>query len=510
MSRALISVTDKKGLAEFARALADIGFEIVSTGGTAKAIREAGVEVTDVSQVTGFAEMLDGRVKTLHPMIHGGLLGDRANEDHVAQMAGAGIEGFDLLCVNLYEFHRTVTGPHKFEDAVESIDIGGPAMIRSAAKNCSNVTVVVDPADYDSVVASTASNTIADLRRSLAAKAFRHTAYYDAMVARYMTEAAGDDPFTETVTIGLAKHQTMRYGENPHQTAALYADPLLPGGITDARQLWGKELSYNNVLDSDAAWELVCDLAPDSCAIIKHGNPCGAATASSPAASFELAKKSDPVSAFGGVAAFHGTIDGEAATAMTEKGNFLEVVVAEAFTAEALELFKNRSGWGQRVRLLEASIAPDSAYVATRSIRGGVLRQLSDEDPGDEWRFVTEPEPSEALMAALRFAWRIIPHIKSNAIVVCSQNRLLGIGAGQMNRVQSVRLALEQAGSEAAGAVLASDAFFPFPDSIQTAAEAGIAAIVQPGGSKNDDKVIAAAAKFCIPMAFTGVRHFRH
>ena len=507
--RALISVTDKTGVIEFGKGLAEKGFEIISTGGTAKALREAGVPVTDVSEVTGFPEMMDGRLKTLHPLVHGGLLGDRRLESHRAAMEQAGITGIDVLCVNLYAFEQTVSRDHELEEAIESIDIGGPAMIRAAAKNHANVYVVVDPADYTAVLDTVTVND-QELRRRLAAKAFRHTAFYDSMISRYLTEKAGEDWLSDTLTVGFRKSLAFRYGENPHQQGALYVDPLAKPGIAQGRQLWGKELSYNNLNDADGAWELVADLPIGSCAIIKHGNPCGAALGETLGECYRFARESDPISAFGGIAAFHGAIDEEAANAMTEKGNFLEVVIGTRFSEEAAEIFKNRSGWGQDVRLIEAPLPKAEKAISIKSIRGGAIIQDTDEDPGLGWQVVTIQSPTELEFAAMRFQWSIIPHVKSNAIVVGTCNRLLGVGAGQMNRVQSVRLALEQAGEGAKGAVLASDAFFPFPDSVEAAAAAGISAIVQPGGSKKDADVIAKADELGLAMVFTSVRHFRH
>lgn len=507
--RALISVTDKTGLVPFARGLAEKGFEIVSTGGTARVLREAELDVKDVSEVTGFPEMMDGRLKTLHPLVHGGLLGDRRLDSHRQAMADAGITSIDVVCVNLYAFEKTVTGPHRFEDAIESIDIGGPAMIRAAAKNHANLYIVVDPGDYEDVLA-VADGDDQEMKRKLAAKAFRHTAFYDSMIGRYLTEAVGQEELSDTLTIGYRRSIGFRYGENPHQSGALYLDPLARPGIAQARQLWGKELSYNNLNDSDGAWELVADLPVGSCAIIKHGNPCGAARGASLGASYRLARESDPISAFGGIAAFHGEIDAEAANVMTEKGNFLEVVIGTQFSDEAVEIFKDRSGWGQDVRLLAAPLPPQAPSLSVKSVRGGAIIQETDEDPQSEWRVVTQREPTQEEMAALRFQWAVIPHVKSNAIVVGTSNRVLGVGAGQMNRVQSVRLALDQAGVGSKGAVLASDAFFPFPDSIETAAAAGVAAIVQPGGSKKDPDVIAKANELGIAMVFTSIRHFRH
>ncbi len=510
MPRALLSVTDKTGIVDFGRFLCDQGYELLSTGGTAKALREAGLAVTDVAEVTGFPEMLDGRVKTLHPMVHGGLLGDRTNPGHVRQMEEAGIQGIDIVCVNLYAFEKTVSGDHDLDQAIESIDIGGPAMVRASAKNYKNVAVVVDPADYVRVQSAVESGDLAGLRLELAAKAFRHTAYYDSMIARYLTGASGGDELSETLTFGVKRRFSLRYGENPHQSGALYVDPLGARGIAQAEQLWGKELSYNNILDSDGAWELVSDLPEGSCAIIKHGNPCGAAVGSSLAEAFELAKSSDPISAFGGIAAFNRPIDLAAAEAMTGKGNFLEVVLAPGYSDEAVECFKGRSGWGQNVRLLTVDLVSAEASLALRSVRGGVLVQPTDEDPGLDWVVATERAPSDSEFAALRFLWKVVPHVKSNAIVVGDSRQLLGTGAGQMNRVQSVRLAIEQAGEKVGGACLASDAFFPFPDSIEAAASAGITAVIQPGGSVKDSDVIAKANELGIAMVLTGARHFRH
>ncbi len=512
MRRALLSVTDKTGLVEFAQGLVARGFELVSTGGTARALREAGLAVTDVSDVTGFPEALDGRVKTLHPAVHGGLLADLRREDHRQQLEALGIAPFQVVAVNLYAFEATVTQPHEFEDAVESIDIGGPAMVRASAKNHANVAVVVDPADYVRVLAALeGGGQVGDgLRLELAAKAFRHTAYYDSLVARYLGERAGAFETPETMTLGLRRAALLRYGENPHQAAALYRDPLAVDGLALAKQLWGKALSYNNYLDANAAWELVSDLPAGSCVVVKHGNPCGAALGATMGDSYRAARSSDPVSAFGGIAAFAGPIDRATAETMAEKGNFLEVVVGTGFSDEAVEVFRERSGWGQDVRLLECRLSPATPTMTLREIRGGYLAQESDEDPRVDWQVVTERAPTPDQERALRWAWAVVAHVKSNAIVVATPDRLLGVGAGQMNRVQSVRLALEQAGQGTQGAALASDAFFPFPDSVETAAAAGIAAIVQPGGSKKDGEVVARANELGIAMVFSGVRHFRH
>lgn len=509
--RALLSVTDKTGVVEFATELSKRGFELISTGGTAKALRDSGLTVKDVSEVTGFPEMLDGRVKTLHPLIHGGILGIPHNPAHAEAMAQAGIEPISVVVVNLYRFEETVSKPHTLEDAIESIDIGGPAMIRAAAKNHESVMIVVDPGDYPAIVEAIDQDSTSDLKPRLAAKAFRHTAYYDSAISNYLTQKFEGDPLNaETISFGFRRVQGFRYGENPHQEGALYSSPLNGTGLPQAHQLWGKELSYNNITDANGAWELVADMPEGACAIIKHANPCGAAISGSFADSYRFAREADPISAFGGIAAFNGKVDLAAAEAMTEKGNFLEIVIAEDFDEDALEIFRNRAGWGQDVRLLKATLPAKAAYYAIKGIRGGAVIQQSDEDPGRDWVIATELKPTEAQMKALKLQWAIVQHVKSNAIVVGNDSRLLGVGAGQMNRVQSVRLAIAQAGELVKGAVLASDAFFPFPDSIETAAAHGIAAIVQPGGSKKDSDVIAKANELGIAMCLTGVRHFNH
>jgi phosphoribosylaminoimidazolecarboxamide formyltransferase/IMP cyclohydrolase len=508
--RALLSVTDKTGVTDFGKGLIELGFELLSTGGTASTLRAAGLPVTDVSEVTGFPEMLDGRVKTLHPMIHGGLLGLVGNPDHVKAMEAAGIHPISVVAVNLYEFEKTISEPHSFEEAIESIDIGGPAMIRAAAKNLNSVLIIVDPSDYDHALQSLTNGTEAELRAPFSAKAFRHTAYYDSVISRYFTGLIQPEFESESLTIGLKKVQGFRYGENPHQQGGLFADSLSGSGLPQVKQLWGKELSYNNINDVVGAWELVADMPDGSCSIIKHSNPCGAAHGQSFGDSYRKARAADPISAFGGIAAFNGVITVEAAEAMTEKGNFLEVVIGTDFEESAIELFKNRAGWGQDVRLLTAVLPEKKSFTYFKSIRGGAIVQQSDEDPNYEWKVVTRKAPSEAQLKALRLQWAIVQHVKSNAIVIGNEEQLLGVGAGQMNRVQSVRLAVEQAKDQVIGAVLASDAFFPFPDSIETAHAAGIAAIVQPGGSKKDSEVIAKADELGIAMCFTGVRHFNH
>ncbi|MBX3095383.1 MAG: bifunctional phosphoribosylaminoimidazolecarboxamide formyltransferase/IMP cyclohydrolase [Fimbriimonadaceae bacterium] len=510
MPRALLSVTDKSGLIEFAHALSSRGFELVSTGGTAKTIRESGLAVTDVSAVTGFPEILDGRVKTLHPHVHAGLLADLRTPAHVETLNEQGIAPFDIVAVNLYRFEETVRGGATWDAMVESIDIGGPAMVRASAKNHANVLIVTEPSDYDRVISLWDSGATEASRRELAAKAFAHTALYDSMIARHMASELGLDPISNRVTIGLRLRQSLRYGENSHQYAGLYEDPLAQGGLAQARIVGGKEVSYNNLLDAEAAWGLVCDLPDHSVAIIKHGNPCGAASMGNASESYRAARAADPISAFGGIAALNGILDRSAAETMAEKGNFLEVVLAREITKEAEEVFAHRAGWGPDCRLIEVSKSTSPA-LTLRAISGGYLVQTADEiGNASDWRAATDRQPTETEWSALRMAWRIVPHVKSNAIVIADSHRLLGVGAGQMNRVQSVRLALEQAGDQSQGAALASDAFFPFPDSIETAAKAGIKAIIQPGGSKKDSDVIAAANAHGIAMVLTGRRHFRH
>ncbi|MCW5938288.1 MAG: bifunctional phosphoribosylaminoimidazolecarboxamide formyltransferase/IMP cyclohydrolase [Fimbriimonadaceae bacterium] len=510
MRRALVSVTDKTGIADLAAGLLALGFEVVSTGGTAAALRQAGIAVTDVSDVTGFPESFDGRVKTLHPKIHGGILADRLDPRHLRQLDELQITPFEIVVVNLYQFERTVLDQATLEEAIESIDIGGPALIRAAAKNQANVTVVIDPGDYDRVLLEAGNGWRAETRRELATKAFRHTAVYDSVIAAYLSASTPMAPFPTEFAVPLRLATALRYGENPHQPAAAFHTPLVPGGVVRAKQLWGKDLSYNNILDADAAWELASDLGPGAVAIIKHGNPCGAAKLANLADSYEAARSSDPVSAFGGIAALVGSVDASAAESLTAKGNFLEVVIAERFSQEALDTFQNRSGWGADVRLLECPRSEPSSFLTVRSLRGGALVQWSDEDPRAGFKTVTKAKPPAQLEPDIEFAWATVAHVKSNAIVVCRGSRLLGTGAGQMNRVQSVRLALEQSGEAAQGAVLASDAFFPFPDSVDAAAEAGIAVMVQPGGSKKDASVIERADELGLAMVFTGIRHFRH
>lgn len=510
---ALLSVTDKSGIVEFAKGLATRGYEILSTGGTGKMLAAFDVDYTGVSYYTGTPEILGGRVKTLHPKVHGGILARHAEPEDQAVMEELNIRPIRVVAVNLYAFEEAVLSGATREEVVENIDIGGPAMIRAAAKNAANVLVVVDPNDYDAVLQFLDGGEEGDLRERLRAKAFAHTAFYDSLIAEYF---AGDDALQgEKTSVGLRKVASLRYGENPHQQAALYAHPFQREGIANAEQVWGKELSYNNLLDADAAWCLVDDMRllheeRHACAIIKHGNPCGAAWGDDGAEAFQRAREADPISAFGGIVAFSHRVERRDAEALTAKGNFLEVVIAPAWDEQALEVFRSREGWGANVRLLRAEFPTRRRTLTMRSIGGGMLVQTADVEDPIEWRVVTERQPTEAEVAALRNAWTIVKHVPSNAIVLADESALRGVGAGQMNRVQSVRLALEQAGEGAARCALASDAFFPFPDSIEEAARHGVRAVIQPGGSKKDGEVIAAADRLGLAMVLTGVRHFRH
>ncbi|MEX0868089.1 MAG: bifunctional phosphoribosylaminoimidazolecarboxamide formyltransferase/IMP cyclohydrolase [Nitriliruptoraceae bacterium] len=503
--RALVSCFDKTGVADFARALADRDVEIVSTGSTAAHIAEAGVAVTEVAEVTGFPECLDGRVKTLHPHVHAGILADRRLETHVQQLDELGIAPFDLVVVNLYPFADTVAATDDPDAIIEMIDIGGPTMVRAAAKNHASVSVVVSPDDYARVLADIDAHdgVTGELRRDLAAAAFRHTAAYDAQVAAWFD---ADDAFPPQLTTTLRRSSQLRYGENPHQAAAFYrAEP--PNGLAAAVQHHGKELSYNNLLDTDAAWGMVLDQSEPCVAIIKHTNPAGYAVADQLRVAYDRALEGDPVSAFGGIVAANRPIDAATAEAIIEV--FTEVVIAPGYDADALATLQTK----KNVRILEM---PGAAAAAggrqVRSIAGGLLVQDADTaaEPWDEWRVVTDVAPDDAMLDDLKFAWIACKHTKSNAIVLATDLQVVGVGAGQMSRVDSVRLAVQRSGERHVGAVLASDAFFPFRDGPDAAAAAGVTAIVQPGGSVRDDEVIAAANEHGIPMVFTGRRHFRH
>jgi phosphoribosylaminoimidazolecarboxamide formyltransferase/IMP cyclohydrolase len=514
---ALVSVSDKGGLEPFVRGLHALGFEFLSTGGTARALREWGLPVQEVSDWTGFPEILDGRVKTLHPRIHAALLANLSLPDHQQTLRDLNLTPIELLVVNLYPFEQALRTGAPETELIEQIDIGGPTLIRAAAKNFEHVAVVVRPADYDWVLARLqASGLTRDERALLASRAFAHVAEYDALIADWFRRYDPDGALPESLTPTFRLVQRLRYGENPHQQAAFYREPSAPAGcIATAEQLWGKALSYNNLLDADAALELVREFAEPACAIIKHTNPCGVALGASLVEAFLRALEADPVSAFGGIVACNRPIDRAAAEAMVAPGAFFEVILAPEFDPDALPVFQERKGWGQHVRLLRTGqlLPPDQMRgYALRSLTGGALyteRDTLDWSP-DALQVVTERVPSEHEWRDLHFAWRVVKHVKSNAIVVANEGVVRGVGAGQMNRVGSVRLALEQAGEHARGASLASDAFFPFSDSIELAARAGVRAIVQPGGSKKDAEIIASANELGVAMVFTGVRHFRH
>ena len=504
MKRALLSVSDKTGVVDFARGLVELGFDIVSSGGTASSLADAGIPVTKVSDVTGAPEILDGRVKTLHPKIHGGILADRRKQEHIDQLAEQGIEPFDLVVVNLYPFERTVANPDVSEDdAIENIDIGGPAMVRASAKNFHSVAVVVDPAGYDRVLEELRATGEVSLetRRALSLEAFSHTAAYDAAVARYLGK---DEPFPTQLLLAGTKVMDLRYGENPHQGAAFYRSQGQPSGIAAVEQLHGKELSYNNILDTDAAWKLVLDLEGPATAIIKHSNPCGVAEAGTLHDAYLAALECDPRSAFGGIVALSRACDVETAGAIMEV--FTEVVIAPDFDADALEVLTQK----KNVRILRATrelpIEPE-----VRRVAGGFLVQAPDpSDSAEDAKVVTKAEPTDEQWEDLRFAWVVAKHVKSNAIVLVKDRIAVGVGAGQMSRVESTELAARRAGDRAAGTACASDAYFPFRDGLDAAVAAGAVAVIQPGGSVRDEEVIAAADEHGIPMVFTGRRHFRH
>jgi phosphoribosylaminoimidazolecarboxamide formyltransferase/IMP cyclohydrolase len=505
--RALLAVYDKTGVVELARALVELGATLVSSGGTAQVLLDAGLPVTPVEEVTGVPEMLGGRVKTLHPKIHGGLLADRRKPEHVEQLVEHGIEPFDLLVSNLYPFRETVASGAGFEDVIEKIDIGGPAMVRAAAKNFASVGVVVDPGRYDEIVDELRreSGLTLDTRRTLAAAAFAHTAAYDAAVAAWFAQQEERGSLPGFVGLALEKVADLRYGENPHQRGALYREIGGSGVLGGAEVLQGKEMSFNNWLDAYAAAELVAALPRGAAVIVKHNNPCGAAAKGSPAASYRAAFDCDSISAFGGIVAFHGTCDEEAALAMREV--FTEVVIAPSFADEALTAFAERPN----LRVLRAPLQRD-AGLDVRALPGGALVQDRDvitETRGD-WKVVSSREPTEREWADLELAWTISWRVKSNTIVFVKDAATVGIGAGQMSRVDSSWIAARKAGDHAHGAVLASDAFFPFPDALEVAADAGCTAVIHPGGSKGDDDVLAAAEARGMAVVLTGIRHFRH
>jgi len=513
--RAIISVSDKAGVTHFAQELSQLGFEIFSTGGTKKALEEAKVPVKSVSELTGFPEILDGRVKTLHPIIYGGILARRDLPDHMAQLAENKIETIDLVAVNLYPFVQTVAKEGvTLDEAVENIDIGGPSMIRAAAKNFPSVIVVVDPTDYKPVLAKLRAGDIELAeRKRLAQKAFQHVAVYDTAISQYLRQDM--EGFPEEMTVALKKRYGLRYGENPHQPAVFYAEQVVGGkketGITWAKQLGGKELSFNNILDADAAWGAVTDFSAPSVAIIKHTNPCGLASHDDIAEAYRRAFSGDPVAAFGGIVASNRAVT--LAMAEVMKPVFYEIVIAPEYEPEALKLLQRK----KNLRILVAELPPgygkaEPGYLDFRRVKGGFLVQSSDSLPETSvsLKTVTKREPTKAEMEDLLFAWRAVKHVKSNAIVLAKDKTLLGMGAGQPSRIVSAQIAKEKAGDKTRGSVLASDAMFPFPDVVEAAAAGGITAIIQPGGSIRDEDSIKAANEHNIAMVFTGIRHFRH
>jgi phosphoribosylaminoimidazolecarboxamide formyltransferase/IMP cyclohydrolase len=516
VERALISVSDKEGVVELASQLAALGVMLLSTGGTAKLLQQAGLAVTEVSDYTGFPEMLDGRVKTLHPKVHGGLLARRDSPEHMAAIEAHGIGRIDLLVVNLYPFQQTVARLDcTLEDAIENIDIGGPAMLRAAAKNHSGVAVVVDPKDYRRVLGEIREHgVVADTTRfELARKVFAHTARYDGAIANWLGGVRADgtrDAFPQSLTMQFERVQPMRYGENPHQGAAFYRDVAPAAGtLAHYRQLQGKDLSYNNIADSDAAWECVKTFDEAACVIVKHANPCGVAIGHDCGDAYARAFATDPTSAFGGIIAFNRPLDGVAAEQVSRQ--FVEVLIAPGFDDAARRVFAAK----QNVRLLEIPIARSTNHLDMKRVGGGLLVQTPDEWnlAPEDLKIVTKRAPTAAQLRDLLFAWRVAKFVKSNAIVFCGDGRTLGVGAGQMSRIDSARIAsikAEHANLTLAGSVVASDAFFPFRDGLDVVVDAGAVAVIQPGGSVRDEEVVAAADERGVAMVFSGVRHFRH
>ncbi len=517
IKRAIISVSDKFGLADFAHGLTDAGVEIFSTGGTRRYLESYGLPIRDISAYTGFPEMMHGRLKTLHPKVFGGILCRHDQDDDMAALAQHDIASFELIVVNLYPFEATVSRPNVTPaEAIEQIDIGGPSLIRAAAKNHAFVAVVTNPEQYSAVLDEIIRDgSVSDeLRRRLAGDAFERTAAYDRAIATYFSTGAATAQFPPVLNLSWRCKAELRYGENPHQAAAVYREVGARGpSVINGRQLNGKELSYNNLLDLDSALSIARSFAEPAAVVIKHNNPCGAATAATLAAATEKAMAGDPVSAFGSVLGFNRTVDVATAEILAAPGLFIEAIIAPDFEAAAVGALTTKPKWKANVRLMQVGLldeAPSGRHV--RYLDGGLLVQDADvaPDPEADWKIVTQAAPPDSLLDDLRFAWAIVRHVKSNAIVLCHDSALCGVGAGQMSRVDSVEIAIRKAGERARGAVLASDAFFPFPDSIHQAAEAGIAAVIQPGGSVRDDEVIAACDQYGLSMIFTGRRHFKH
>ena len=518
ISQALISVSDKTGVLDFARALASMGVNILSTGGTAKLLADNGVQVTEVADYTGFPEMLDGRVKTLHPKVHGGILARRDFPEHVAALAQHAIPTIDLVVVNLYPFQQTVAREAcALEDAIENIDIGGPAMLRSAAKNHKDVLVICDPLDYAPVLAQLQTGVVPyESRFALAKKVFAHTSQYDGAITNYLSSLGPDlehttrSPYPQTLNLHFEKVQDMRYGENPHQSAAFYRDlQAVDGALANYLQLQGKELSYNNVGDADAAWECVKTFDTTACVIVKHANPCGVALGVDALEAYSKALQTDPTSAFGGIIAFNCELDGKAAVAVAKQ--FVEVLIAPSFTAEARQVFAAK----QNVRLLQISLGKGLNAQDLKRVGGGLLIQSPDaKNVGlPDLKVVSKIQPTQQQLQDLMFAWRVAKYVKSNAIVFCGNSMTLGVGAGQMSRVDSARIAAikaQNAGLVLAGSAVASDAFFPFRDGLDVVVAAGATCVIQPGGSMRDQEVIDAADEQGVVMLLTGTRHFRH
>jgi phosphoribosylaminoimidazolecarboxamide formyltransferase / IMP cyclohydrolase len=516
--RALLSVSDKRGLVEFAKTLASFGVELISTGGTRKALADAGLKTLDISELTGFPEMLDGRVKTLHPRVHGGILYIRGNDEHETTIKEHKIAPIDMVVCNLYPFEATLAKKAKHEEIIENIDIGGPSMVRSASKNYHDVAIVTDPGQYDDIAQELKSNKGAlslPARERLAGAAFARTASYDAAIADYFAAKLGGEGWPARLTLTFQQKQKLRYGENPHQSAAFYVEANVKHAcVASAEVLHGKELSYNNILDLDSALNLVREFSDPAAVVIKHNNPCGAAMFATLIEAFAHAYEGDPVSAFGGILGFNREVDEATATQITEPNRFIECVIAPGYSKAAFEILTTRPKWKASVRLLKTgALTKDAARgLDYRRVDGGLLVQGRDVEKDDlaDAKVVTRRNPSDAEMADLRFAWLVAKHVKSNAIVLGKNRMIVGVGAGQMSRVDSTHMAVRKANGREKGSVLASDAFFPFRDNVDLAAAAGVTAIIQPGGSVKDQESIDACNEHGMAMIFTGVRHFRH
>lgn len=513
IKRALISVSDKTGIVEFAKELEKNGVEIISTGGTARALSDAGINVINISDITGFPECLDGRVKTLHPNVHAGLLAMRSNEEHMKQIKELGIQPIDMVVINLYPFKKTILKGHvELEEAIENIDIGGPTMLRAAAKNYQDVVVIVDPSDYQMVLDEIKASREISVKTKfkLAYKVFEHTSHYDTLIARYLREKIGEESFPETLSLTFEKVQDMRYGENPHQKAVFYREiGANIGCVADAKQLHGKELSFNNINDSNGALELLKEFDQPTVVAVKHANPCGVASADNIYEAYVKAYEADPVSIFGGIIAANREIDERTAAEINKI--FIEIVIAPSYTEEALAVLKQK----KNLRILQLDNITTKLPAGTydmKKVAGGLLVQTYNNEllNMDDLKFVTEKKPTDEQLEDLIFAMKVVKHTKSNGIAIAKNKQSLGVGPGQTNRIMAAKIAIEYGKDRTRGAVLASDAFFPFPDCVETAAAAGIAAIIQPGGSINDQQSIDACNKYGIAMVFTGMRHFKH